>query len=122
MFVYQENGVTGDSWSGYFTTKPELKYIIRRAGTKLRSVKNMIANHFINNIKTEDERKNLVERITDIAEDFGMFLHHDTITGTSVKYVDLDYKKLITIFNNKLDKLFVEYIFKGLEEFNPNTS
>lgn len=119
FFVYQEEGITGDSWSGFFTTKPNLKYLIRNAGVKLRAVKNMLSRHFIDTISSEDERLSLLERINDISEDFGMFLHHDTITGTSVKYVDLDYKKLITMTTNKLESLFMQYIFKASKDVPP---
>ena len=98
FFVYTQND--GSAWSGFYTSRPTLKLKIRDLGILLRSFK-----HFI--IQGVIEKNSLinVEKYFDILEDFGYLLHHDTITGTSKKYVNEDYFKRI---NSIVERVFLE--------------
>lgn len=92
FFVYNEGGKDiGDSWSGYFTTKPRLKYRIRKIGKFLRVVKMLLGFNVIrvNNYEI------LREFLNHVSEEVGVFLHHDCITGTAKMKVDEDYFRLI---------------------------
>ena len=40
MFVYDEEN--GDNWSGYFGSKPELKYQIKQVFNQFRAVENLL--------------------------------------------------------------------------------
>ena len=54
MFVYEESN--GDNWSGFYGSKPELKYQIRRVFSKFRSVENLLFA-----VKAEYERVKTIE-------------------------------------------------------------
>ena len=99
FFVYKEGN--GDTWSGYFTTKPRLKYKIRRLGKLLRSLRSLffvVLNH-----KGKFE---YVSDLLDISEDFGIFLHHDAITGTAKRYVDEDYFARMEVLEKRMAAYF----------------
>ncbi len=46
---------------------------------------------------------NNIDIYFDIAETFGIFLHHDCITGTAKRYVDEDYFKRIDRLNSDMN-------------------
>ena len=82
LFVYEESN--GDSWSGYYTTKPRLKRNIRQVGNILRNFKLIVA-YLISEYKKE------IDQLIDVMEDVAVFMHHDSITGTAKRAVDDDY-------------------------------
>lgn len=103
FFVYTSGEFANDHWSGYFTTKPILKYKIRESGKKLRAITAFLAKEILSDPTIEDNVKSkLTNDVIEIAEDFSLMLHHDTITGTSVEAVDKD-------FFNRLDSLDKRY-------------
>lgn len=89
FFPYSDQG--SDYWSGYFTSRPLLKYRIRvlehyqRASEILFS---LVLSHF------SSKQMKLVPAVQDMAaklvsgrRNLGFFQHHDTITGTSRRNV-----------------------------------
>lgn len=92
-------------WTGYFTSKPRIKHRIRRLGKLIRSVRTLILSRFFKNVFSDEVRKLAVEKLISIGEDFGTFMHHDVITGTSTNYVDIDYYYRINTLENELEKL-----------------
>ena len=95
FFVYEEGN--GDSWSGYYTTKQRMKKRIRKLGKMLRSFKNIAIRK---NAKTGSISK--IDDYLDISENFGIFLHHDCITGTAKRYVDDDYYRLMSELEQRM--------------------
>lgn len=105
LFVYQESSLGlghhsedtrtngGDIWSGYFTTKPNLKHAVRRIGKLLRTFKLVFGYKFFH--QNQINHKAESDIFHDLSEDAGIFLHHDCITGTSMEEVDKDYFKRI---------------------------
>lgn len=103
FFVYTENTKTGhDSWSGYFTTKPRLKYKVRRIGKIYRAFKNFLALQFFDMHTSDDQRKYISDNLIDIGEEISVFLHHDCITGTAKVEVDRDYYRRIELAEARL--------------------
>lgn len=111
FFVYDEGAdEKGDSWSGYFTTKPYLKYKIRRIGRLLRTVTLMMIAPKESSMKSELLLEPIIGGdIFSISEDFGILLHHDSITGTSKEAVDRDYFDRIDSIEKRLYGLFSSY-------------
>lgn len=85
LYVYEDDN--GDSWSGYFITKPRLKLKNRETGKMLRALRSLAFTSLKNNRLSPDR----LDQLASMAEDFGVLLHHDTITGTSMLKVDDDY-------------------------------
>ncbi|XP_039281888.1 lysosomal alpha-mannosidase isoform X2 [Nilaparvata lugens] len=67
------------TWTGYFTTRPSLKYFIRFANNLLQSIKQLCA---MTDYSEEEEGPLDLFRA-----EVGMANHHDTITGTSMQHV-----------------------------------
>ena len=114
MLVYDESN--GDNWSGFFGSKPELKYQIRKIFSKFRSVENLlfatkaeyeriktiefganegtlaIKNDF-NNRKTNFKQV-LEQKLGELEKaryEISILLHHDAITGTNSPTPEKDY-------------------------------
>ena len=104
MFVFKEGSLAApDAWSGYFTTKPRLKYKIRRIGKILRVFKTFVtAIWFLLSVEIREQKWKEMDQLN---EEMGVFLHHDCITGTAKVKVDEDYFKRI----RKLEKDISEF-------------
>ena len=106
FFVYDESNT--DAWSGYFTTKPVLKYRIRQLGKKLRALKNF---YFTKYMKSKSDTKfTEIQDLLDIAENFGIFLHHDCITGTAKRDVDDDYFNRMDALETRMLAYFTKIV------------
>ena len=48
----------------------------------------------------------MLKEVVNISEDFGVFLHHDCITGTAKRYVDDDYFSMM----DNLEKRMIDVV------------
>ena len=103
FFPYVEPS-SGDIWTGYFTTKPRLKIKIREIGKAIRTLENLVGIHFAK--FSAQKRNEITNNLFDISEDFGYFLHHDTITGTSVNDVNKDTYLKFDLIKTKIRTLY----------------
>lgn len=76
-------------WSGFYTSRPHLKRLIKLGSSKLHSSLRLQSKHAISDdakLSKEviDEQKNIFVAI-------GVLQHHDAITGTSVPQVSEDF-------------------------------
>ena len=121
FFVYQEGSKEdGDSWSGYFTTKPRLKRRIKRAGLMIRALKTVAGAYYEALGYNLETREAILNQVIEMCENFGVLLHHDAITGTSVEHVDADYHRRITDIEHQVDKLYSYIIRSKFETCDKN--
>ncbi len=115
FFVYTSGEFASDHWSGYFTTKPLLKYKIRESGKRLRATTVFLVREILADPKIAEEIKTkLTADVIEMAEDFGLLLHHDTITGTSVEAVDEDFLARLTSLDERYAGLLSTKMGNGL--------
>ena len=77
-------------WSGYFTSRPYLKGLIRKFSNSYMVFIKLFVElrlHYIDDVPL----------LTDEFKMIGFLMHHDTITGTSKEYVNNDFIKLMSI-------------------------
>lgn len=74
-----------------------MKRKIRELGQLLRALKTWKVLRK-GDLKDHDE-------LLDILEESGIFMHHDSITGTAKRYVDEDYMKRMTSLEDRVLKL-----------------
>ncbi|XP_071159952.1 alpha-mannosidase 2-like [Mytilus edulis] len=96
FFTYADRGE--DYWSGYYTTRPHYKHIIRRVQDLLRSLEILFTYCFADAIRKTNQT--VIDSFTDkigdlsyIRQQVALFQHHDAITGTSTSKVMKDYGK-----------------------------
>jgi hypothetical protein len=107
LFVYQELQSEGaHEWSGYFTTHPRLKRRIKKIGLMLRSVKAFFGLMYALIVRDEEIRKHILKEVSEASEDFGVFMHHDSITGTCVEKVYDDYMSRLSTLETKINSLW----------------
>eukprot|EP00474_Spongospora_subterranea_P010186 CRZ10644.1 hypothetical protein [Spongospora subterranea] len=96
FFPYADN--SDSFWTGYYTTRPFLKYTSRTVSASLRAAEISFAvarsrlppeNRFINFMSEFD-------KLLDARRNNALFLHHDAITGTARQHVVNDYLERMT--------------------------
>ncbi|XP_043267242.1 lysosomal alpha-mannosidase isoform X1 [Venturia canescens] len=73
-------------WTGYFSSRPTLKYFERMGNNFLQIVKQLAV---LTNIQSEDSK---IERFR---EAMGIMQHHDAVTGTEKQHVANDYARIL---------------------------
>jgi len=75
-------------WTGYFSSRPALKYMIRQGSSLLQTCKQMAS---VLKLKGAENKGDL----TVMKEAMALLQHHDGITGTHSQRVDDDYVRII---------------------------
>ena len=78
-------------WTGYFTSRPTSKYMIRDASRILQSAKQITAKKYFDPTCDEHCISYLLKATEDLDRAVGVAQHHDAITGTEQDYVAEDY-------------------------------
>ncbi|XP_052262943.1 lysosomal alpha-mannosidase-like [Dreissena polymorpha] len=74
-------------WTGYFTSRPNLKRLVRTAGALLQTCKQLSA---LTEIPLQEYKE-----IDYLKEAMAVVQHHDGVSGTEKQYVSDDYTKLL---------------------------
>lgn len=83
-------------WTGFYTTRPHLKYLARRIQSLLRSVEILYAAAVAKANKMSEQLYSLLKLLPDLnvgRQELALFQHHDAITGTSRKTVTENYRE-----------------------------
>uniref|UniRef100_A0A2L2Y690 alpha-mannosidase n=1 Tax=Parasteatoda tepidariorum TaxID=114398 RepID=A0A2L2Y690_PARTP len=80
-------------WTGYFTSRPSLKYYARRSNVNLQICKQLVT---LSDIKDAD--------FITLAKALGVIQHHDGITGTEKQHVAEDYIYQLSEGNHLCEK------------------
>ena len=114
FFVYTQyhpsNRFYDHHWGGYFASRPLIKWQIRDALSRERSLNSLMGIlNFARNSKIShiDSKAfwNAFSDLMDVREFSSVMLHHDAITGTHGVTVNRDYKRIIQRNNDLLDKV-----------------
>ncbi|KAI6170739.1 Alpha-mann-mid domain-containing protein [Aphelenchoides bicaudatus] len=92
-------------WSGYFTSKPEHKYMIRQLSNLLQLGKAMRVFGNLTEKKFVDAEET-AERALSLSQ------HHDAVTGTSKEKVTQDYERRLRIGANGIQKILSSAVKK----------
>ncbi|EFX74192.1 hypothetical protein DAPPUDRAFT_324586 [Daphnia pulex] len=77
-------------WTGYFTSRPASKYMIRQGSNLMQSCKQMDAALVRQGVAT-----NQVGELFTMKDAMGIMQHHDAVTGTEKQHVAEDYALLL---------------------------
>ena len=100
-------------WTGYFTSKPWLKGMIRQASRYLQTVKKLLSKLYF---KDKVSFSDLNEATLSLEKGISMLQHHDAITGTAKRAVDLDYENTIAEGHNSIHQLLESRLTELFEE------
>jgi hypothetical protein len=80
-------------WTGYFTSRPKLKKMVKEAGRFLQTVRTLFAlSQFSPTSKEVDQmRREMMISTYDLERAMAILQHHDAVAGTAVQYVTNDY-------------------------------
>lgn len=77
-------------WTGFFTSRPSLKYNVRQTGNFLQTVRKLAAFAKLNDMSTADS-------IGTLERAMGVLQHHDAVSGTEKQHVADDYSKQLWV-------------------------
>ncbi|KAI7688348.1 Lysosomal alpha-mannosidase [Sarcoptes scabiei] len=82
-------------WTGYFTSRPSLKYAIKKGSNLLHVADqlNVLTMKGIEHTKTYWDLRNVM----------GILQHHDAVTGTCKQYVNDDYQRMLSEAREKAE-------------------
>ena len=101
FFTYCDEGT--DYWSGYFTTRPYLKKLIRVTNSNLRAA-NILYSISYPNFQSDDKVR-IENDLIEAQETLGLLQHHDAVTGTAKQVVADDYYNKLINTNNALQRI-----------------
>ncbi|XP_052766957.1 alpha-mannosidase 2-like isoform X2 [Mya arenaria] len=98
-------------WTGYFTTRVFDKTFSRDVESRLRAAE--IMHSFASTYSKHWNRKyaglvSLARQLTSARQNYGLFLHHDAITGTERQNVAMDYEQRLFSAYNIAGKVLTE--------------
>lgn len=88
-------------WTGYFTSKPQMKRMVRQASSLLQMARSLRAFSNLTDARSEELEEKL-ERAVGLAQ------HHDAITGTSKEKVTQDYENRMRTAANEIQVKIVD--------------
>lgn len=74
----------GHYWSGYYTSRPNFKKLIRDTGYQAFLSLTQYSQMVMEDLTNQYELGNLTQALQ---QELALLMHHDTITGTSKSYV-----------------------------------
>lgn len=99
-------------WTGYFTSRPGLKYQIVTGNNFLQAAKQLsvLANPYTN--------QDAVTELEHLQETLGILQHHDAVTGTCKQFVSDDYSRMLAHAMKKAHHSLVTSVAKIIEHNN----
>lgn len=96
-------------WTGYFTSRPGLKYQIVMGNNFLQAAKQLsvLANPMLN--------QDAVGELEPLQETLGILQHHDAVTGTCKQFVSEDYSRMLAQAMKKAHHSLVTSVAKIIE-------
>lgn len=110
FFPYAD--VHNSYWTGYYTSRPGLKYQIVMGNNFLQAAKQLsvLANPATN--------QDAVIELEALQETLGILQHHDAVTGTCKQYVNDDYSRMLAHAMKKAHHSLVTSVAKIVEHNN----
>ena len=104
FFPYADNAHC--YWTGYFTTRPNMKGLIKQLGLYLNITNRLLFEIYVGNQNIMNYNKDLInktiENVYFAREKLGILQHHDAVTGTSTSNTHLDYENMANDGINKM--------------------
>ncbi|XP_053373458.1 alpha-mannosidase 2-like isoform X2 [Mercenaria mercenaria] len=92
LFPYSDRGE--QYWSGFYSTRPHFKYLVRQLQHFLRSAE-ILFTFSVAGLNVNTNIKNLYSRLEKARQTLALSQHHDAITGTSKRGVMRDYSSRV---------------------------
>lgn len=96
-------------WTGYFTSRPGLKYQIVMGNNFLQAAKQLSV--LANPVNNQDA----VNELEPLQETLGILQHHDAVTGTCKQFVNDDYSRMLAHAMKKAHHSLVTSVAKIIE-------
>lgn len=99
-------------WTGYFTSRPGLKYQIVMGNNFLQAAKQLSV------LANPQTNQDAVSELEPLQETLGILQHHDAVTGTCKQFVNDDYSRMLANAMKKAHHSLVTSVAKIIEHQN----
>lgn len=96
-------------WTGYFTSRPGLKYQIVMGNNFLQAAKQLSV------LANPQTNQDAVNELEPLQETLGILQHHDAVTGTCKQFVNDDYSRMLANAMKKAHHSLVTSVAKIIE-------
>eukprot|EP00002_Diphylleia_rotans_P014778 TRINITY_DN2875_c0_g1_i2.p1 TRINITY_DN2875_c0_g1~~TRINITY_DN2875_c0_g1_i2.p1 ORF type:complete len:605 (+),score=131.51 TRINITY_DN2875_c0_g1_i2:58-1872(+) len=101
-------------YSGFYSSRPQLKLLTRKAQYLLHSLEMMVGTGFISKLKSKATlHASFVNLIHEARQNISILQHHDAITGTSTNHVNDDYVSILKATMARLSHMICLYELYG---------
>lgn len=97
-------------WTGYFTTRPHLKRMMKKYGQIVRGASDLVAVFSLENMISKDITIKFSQENEWMRWLVGVNTHHDAITGTCERHVCEDYLDRISQQIKQMDSVISKYL------------
>eukprot|EP01114_Cavostelium_apophysatum_P015022 TRINITY_DN4014_c0_g1_i1.p1 TRINITY_DN4014_c0_g1~~TRINITY_DN4014_c0_g1_i1.p1 ORF type:complete len:832 (+),score=225.18 TRINITY_DN4014_c0_g1_i1:499-2994(+) len=104
FFPYADNG--NSFWSGFYTSRPQLKSFVRSSDALLQSAEQIYA--FSRALGVPFDSANAFDQVDTLRQATSIATHHDAITGTSKSWVVDDYSLRLQLGNDACEEMLAE--------------
>lgn len=119
FFPYIES--TNRVWTGFFTSKPMYKRLIRQYSEYYNGVKLLLAKFMLLGDEdvlkmTQDQHGNIDTALNSLEESLSLVQHHESITGTMREKVRVDYENKLIHSKKKVEDILQSILLQYLEK------
>ena len=92
-------------WTGYFSSRPGLKGMVKEAGRIFQTIRNLFALVQFReeeNKNVKEMRRDMMESVVELQKAMAVLQHHDAVSGTATQEVCDNYKEIL---DNGVDRI-----------------
>lgn len=106
-------------WSGYFTSRPKMKYLTRYTGKAFQAVRQMLSFKLM---QADSKTRSILatqfynDAINFINIQIGVTQHHDAVSGTAKQFVTDDYYSRLYDTQNHMTQTTLQFLKQDIKE------
>ena len=108
-------------WSGYYTSRPSFKKMIKDASNVFHSQAKLFARKMLDQSASDIELNEYLNASSTFLDELSVNQHHDAISGTATQYVTFDYEFKLQTAQDKSQIPFKKIIKESLLQIGVNT-
>jgi len=108
-------------WSGYYTSRPTFKKMIKDASNIFHSQAKLYARKMLDQSTNDKDFQEYLDASLALGDQLSVNQHHDAISGTASQYVTFDYEFKLQTAQDRSQIPFKKIVAESLEQIGLKT-